>query len=103
MKIRPGSTRCHYPARVAILLIAAALIAGMLGCSTGRVIILSIDSTEGGAVTTPGEGSFTYSLPGEQDTLSIDLMAEAEQGYCFVEWTGDVDLRGCRFPLFHNS
>ena len=46
---------------------------------------LTIDSTEGGSVTTPGEGVFTY----DEGTV-VDLVAEAEEGYRFVEWTGDV-------------
>jgi hypothetical protein len=46
---------------------------------------LSINSTEGGSVTTPGEGVFTY----DEGTV-VDLVAEAEEGYRFVEWTGDV-------------
>jgi len=46
---------------------------------------LTISSTEGGSVTTPGEGMFTY----DEGTV-IDLVAEADEGYRFVEWTGDV-------------
>ena len=47
---------------------------------------LTIDSTEGGSVTTPGEGVFTY----DEGTV-VDLVAEADEGYRFVEWTGDVE------------
>jgi len=46
---------------------------------------LTISSTGGGSVTTPGEGLFTY-----DDGTVVDLVAEAEEGYRFVEWTGDV-------------
>jgi hypothetical protein len=46
---------------------------------------LTISSTAGGSVTTPGEGTFTY---GEGTVL--DLVAEADEGYQFDEWTGDV-------------
>jgi len=46
---------------------------------------LTTSSTEGGSVTTPGEGVFTY----DEGTV-VDLVAEANEGYRFVEWTGDV-------------
>jgi len=46
---------------------------------------LTISSTEGGSVTEPGEGLFTY----DEGTV-VDLVAEAGEGYLFVEWTGDV-------------
>jgi len=47
---------------------------------------LTITSTEGGEVTLPGEGTFTY-LVGEE----VYLVAIADDGYQFVSWTGDVD------------
>ena len=46
---------------------------------------LTISSTEGGSVTTPGEGVFTY-----DEGEVVDLLAEAGEDYRFVEWTGDV-------------
>ena len=46
---------------------------------------LSISSTEGGSVTTPGEGSFTY----DEGTV-VDLTAEAEGGYQFFRWIRNV-------------
>jgi len=46
---------------------------------------LTVSSTEGGSVTTPGEGVFTYG-----DASVVGLAAEADEGYQFVEWTGDV-------------
>jgi hypothetical protein len=91
MKIILSSRRHHYLARVGIFLVTAALIAGMVGCAGGDgdgappYYELTIDSTAGGSVTTPGEGTSTYD-PGEE----ADLVAEAEEGYRFVEWTGDV-------------
>jgi len=47
---------------------------------------LTINSTEGGSVTEPGEGLFTY----DEGTV-VDLIAEAEECYEFVRWTGDVE------------
>lgn len=45
---------------------------------------LTLTSSEGGSVTTPGEGQFTYELG---DT--IILSAEADEGFVFVNWTGN--------------
>lgn len=46
---------------------------------------LSINSTEGGSVTTPGEGTFNYTAG-----TVVDLVATPDAGYRFVNWTGDV-------------
>jgi hypothetical protein len=46
---------------------------------------LTVSSTAGGSVTTPGEEIYTYEL-GEV----INLVAESEDGYGFVRWTGDI-------------
>jgi hypothetical protein len=46
---------------------------------------INICSTSGGAVNDPGEGTFTY----DEGTV-LDLVAEADEGYLFVNWTGDV-------------
>lgn len=49
-------------------------------------MLLTITSTDGGQVTTPGEGWFTYPA-GDV----VDLVALAEEGCLFIKWTGDVD------------
>jgi hypothetical protein len=46
---------------------------------------LTIDSTDGGEVSSPGEGTFPYGCGTE-----VDLVAEADLGYHFVEWTKDI-------------
>jgi alpha-tubulin suppressor-like RCC1 family protein len=42
-------------------------------------------STEGGSVTTPGEGTFIY----DTDAV-VDLVAQPDEGCQFVKWTGNV-------------
>jgi hypothetical protein len=46
---------------------------------------LSVNSTEGGSVTAPGEGAFPYG-----EGTAVDLVATPDASYRFVEWTGDV-------------
>jgi len=46
---------------------------------------LTISSTPGGSVTTPGEGRYLY---GAEEVVT--LVAEHDEHYHFVEWTGDV-------------
>ena len=90
MKTMLDSRRGHYLARCTIILITAALIAGMAGCAYDVVMersfySLTIASNSGGSVTTPGEGEFAY----DAKTV-VNLMAEANAGYRFVIWIGNV-------------
>ncbi len=81
--------KSHYAARVSIFLITVALVAGMVGCGgspEGGPYELTIASTLRGSVTTPGEGDFTY-----DEGAVVNLIAEVEEGYRFLKWTGDVD------------
>jgi uncharacterized repeat protein (TIGR02543 family) len=71
-------------ARFSIFLIAAALIVGMAGCVPTQYN-LTISSTNGGSVITPGEGTFTYN-----EGKVVRLVARSALGYGFVGWTGDV-------------
>jgi hypothetical protein len=84
MKTILSSMKNRLLARIGIFLIVVALIAGIVGCG-GESCALVIASTEGGSVAVPGEGMFTY----DKGTV-VNLTAEAEEGYCFVNWTGDV-------------
>jgi len=70
--------------RVGIFLVAVALVVGMVGCAPVQYD-LTIASTCGGSVTTPGEGTFTYSAG-----RVVRLVARPALGYWFVKWTGDV-------------
>jgi len=57
---------------------------------TANFALLSYDLTaasmDGGEVTTPSEGTFTYDCG-----TVVDLVATVDAYYGFVEWTGDVD------------
>ena len=74
--------------RISVLLITAAFIVGMVGCEPAATwqYNLTVSSTAGGLVTTPGEGPFTYAAG-----TVVDLVAEPDEWYRFVNWTGDVD------------
>ena len=72
--------------RIGILLITATLLAEMVGCTVEPVQYnLTIDSTEGGAVTYPGEGTFVY-----DEGTAVNLTTQANESYIFDKWTGDV-------------
>ena len=47
---------------------------------------LTIYSTEGGSVTSPGEGTFGPYIPAE----TVNLVASAEPNYHFTGWTGET-------------
>jgi len=46
---------------------------------------LTVSSTTGGSVTTPGVGTFPYPFG-----IEVSLVAEAASGYQFIYWSGDV-------------
>jgi len=75
----------HYVKRVGTFLLMVALIAAMVGCVAVQYD-LTISSIEGGEVTTPGEGAFTYA-----EGSMVSLVATAASGYRFVNWAGDID------------
>ena len=71
--------------KLVVFLITLALFAGMASCAAVWHA-LTIASTEGGSVNAPGEGTFDF-----QAGTVVDLIAVADAGYRFVNWTGDVD------------
>jgi hypothetical protein len=52
---------------------------------------LTLSSTEGGSVITPGEGTFTYNAG-----KVVNIAVKAEKGYSFDSWTGDVATLECQ-------
>jgi len=71
---------------VVICLAAIALIVWLVSCLSAPSYDLTIASTAGGSVTTPGEAEpYTY----DKGTV-VNLVAEAEEGYRFVNWTSNV-------------
>jgi len=50
------------------------------------MVTLTVSSTAGGSVTTPGEGLFSYPVGTE-----VSLAAEALSGYQFIYWSGAVE------------
>ena len=85
MKIIPSSRKNRYIAGVIILLAAIALIVWLVSWLSAPSYELTIASTAGGSVITPGEGTLTY-----DEGTAVNLVAEAEEGYQFVNWTGNV-------------
>ena len=72
--------------RISSFLITVGLIAGMVGCvSSPAQYNLTISSTEGGEVTSPGEGTSVY-YEGE----TVSLIAVAGNGYRFANWAGNI-------------
>ena len=67
--------------------------------TTGGNTILTISSTTGGSVNTPGEGSFEYA---HGNLVAIEAAADAD--YRFVSWTGTaVDAGKVAEPLLANT
>jgi len=101
-------SREHSNMRRACFFFALVLIMTLFGCSGGTADIepheplenpelmgssesmgytlTTICSTAGGSIIIPGEGDFVY-----DEGAVVDLVAEVEPGYWFVNWTGDID------------
>ena len=71
-------------AKLAIFLITAVLAVAIIACNGSYE--LSISSTSGGSITSPGEGVFAY----DAGTV-VELVATPDDGYKFHAWTGDIE------------
>jgi hypothetical protein len=78
--------------RFSIFLVVVALMAGVVGCAGPAEeeeeepqYELTIDSTAGGQVTTPGEGTFAYT-----EGTAVNLVATPDECYHFVNWTASA-------------
>ena len=77
----------QYVLGVSIFLVMVALTVGIVGCDGGgESCTLTISSSAGGSVTTPGEGIFTH----DEGTV-VNLVVMADDGYGFMGWTGDTE------------
>jgi uncharacterized repeat protein (TIGR02543 family) len=74
--------------RFGIFLITVVLVVGLIGCTPARYN-LTVSTTEGGEITTPGDGTFSY----DEGTV-VPLVVFPHTGYRFVNWTGDVGTVG---------
>jgi len=73
---------------IAVALIAVLICVGLgnsVACSPTTRYDLIINSTAGGNVTMPGEGTYTYNAG-----TVVNLVATPDADYRFVEWTGHV-------------
>jgi len=88
-----GKKRRQRVARVATLLAALTLLGATVACSSTGFNLpgftprygLTISSTIGGTVITPGEGLFYY-----PQGSTVTVVAQPERGYRFVCWVGNV-------------
>ena len=91
MHRKPNPTNYHPAARATTCLLIIALLAGIAGCVEPVIFEydLTVTSTNGGWVTSPGQGSFTY----DYGTV-VELLAEPAPGHQFVNWKGSVGTVG---------
>jgi len=78
----------HKLISVALIAVLLSMVLGSNICCTTEPTTeydLTISSTAGGNVTTPGEGTFTY-----DEGEDVTLVVTPDSGYRFVEWTGDI-------------
>ena len=93
MSTRLSTPQGHFVRGAGIIILAAALIVTTISCTdetgpgpTPAVRYdLTVTSTDGGSVTSPGEGTFSYAAG-----KVVNLVATPASNYRFVNWTGDV-------------
>jgi hypothetical protein len=88
MKTMISLRKHRYVARISIFLVTLAFIGGIVGCGQYAAPVsytLTVASTAGGSVNTPGGGNFTYN-----NGTVVNLVATPNNGYLFAAWTGDV-------------
>jgi hypothetical protein len=85
MKTRVSSTRWSCLRAAGVALTAVALVVGLVSCGASPKYRLTLSSTSGGSVTSPGEGTFTYTY-----CTKVGLVATPDTGYRFVKWLGNV-------------
>jgi len=85
---RLASGRHRLRSKLSAFLIALAVITVLVGCVEGAALEyrLTISASDGGSVTGPGEGAFTY----DSGTV-VDLVAVADDCHEFTGWNGDTD------------
>jgi ribosomal protein L21E len=88
-KYYKGGEMKHKSIAVALITVILCMVLGNgIACTTPTTDHnLTISSTEGGEVTTPGEGTYTYC---EEQGNKVNLVASPDAGYRFVKWTGNV-------------
>lgn len=87
MLIFNGSGSCCKLRLFLLLILFIASAVGIIACRQTAPVeySLTIASTAGGLVITPGEGVFKY-----DSGVEVDLVASPDKGHRFVNWSGDV-------------
>jgi hypothetical protein len=70
----------------ALFFVLVALVMAATACNGPDAYQLTVSSTAGGSVATPGEDTFNY----ESGTI-VELVATPDDDYEFDAWTGDTD------------
>ena len=83
MKTMLSSRKYRHPTKVSILLVTLALITTMVGCAQPAQYNLTISSTEGGSVTSPGEGISTYD---EGTVVNLTAGGWGRLPLCQLDW-----------------